>query len=132
MKESPETPPPLPLEVVAPEPTRDSGSRRGSGTTPGGVPFHPWSAALLLAVDNLWSLPDFAVITLAFTVPACFLMVFVGVFFIQRRRRADSVGKALTKAFLLAGIAAIPTSVTGTPVGLALLAWAGIRHPWRP
>lgn len=130
MKESPDVPP-LPLEVVSPEPPRDSGSRRGSETKPGGVPFHPWSAALLLAVDNLWALPDFAVITLAFTVPACFLMVFTGVFFIQHRQRDDSVGKALAKALLLAVIAAVPTSVTGTPVGLILLGWAGIRHPWK-
>lgn len=131
MKPTPEAPPPLPLEVVPPEPPRDSGARRPAGARPGPVPFHPWSAALLLAVDNLWALPDFAVITLAVTVPACFLMVFAGVFLIQRRHRGDAVGVALAKALLLAVIAAVPTSVTGTPVGLALLAWAGIRHPWK-
>lgn len=129
MKPSPEAPPPLPLEVVPPGASRDSGARRPAGTRP--VPFHPWAAALLLAVDNLWTLPDFAVITLGVTVPACFLMVFAGVFLIQRRHRGDSVGLALAKALLLAVIAAVPTSVTGTPVGLALLAWAGIRHPWK-
>lgn len=131
MKESPEAPPPLPLEVVPPGPPRDSGSSRRPGTKPGSVPFHPWSAALLLAVDNLWALPDFAVIALAVTVPACFLMVFAGVFYIQRRHQGDFRGKAFAKAMVLAVIAAIPTSVMGTPVGLALLAWAGIRHPWK-
>ena len=131
MKESPEAPPPLPLEVVPPGPPRDSGPSRRPGTKSGVVKFHPWSAALLLAVDNLWALPDFAVITLAVTVPACFLMVFAGVFLIQRRHQRDSAGKSFAKALVLAVIAAIPTSLTGTPVGLALLAWAGIRHPWK-
>ncbi len=127
MKEPAEVPPPLPLEVVPP----DAGPKRGAGNSMRRVPFHPWSAALLLAVDNLWALPDFALIALAFTVPACFLMVFVGVFLVQRRRAGDSIGVSLAKAFLLAVVAAIPTSLTGTPVGLALLAWAGIRHPWK-
>lgn len=131
MKESPEVPPHLPLEIVRPELPRDSGANRQTGAKASSVLFHPWSAALLLAVDNLWALPDFAVITLAATVPACFLMVFAGVCFIQRRHQRDSVGGAFAKALVLAVIAAIPTSVTGTPVGLALLAWAGLRHPWK-
>ena len=38
----------------------------------------------------------------------------------------DSRGRALTFATILSVLAAIPTFVTGTPVGLALLAWTGL------
>jgi len=38
----------------------------------------------------------------------------------------DATGRALTFATILAVLAAIPTPVTGTPVGFALLAWTGL------
>jgi hypothetical protein len=129
MQEPRESPPALPLEVVPPElPARPvpSGERIPDRGSPA---FHPWSALLLLVVDNLWNLAEFAVIDLPITVPLCFLCVFAGTFLVQRRRNQDSVGRALAKALFLGVVAAVPFSVTGTPVGLALLAWAGIRHP---
>jgi hypothetical protein len=86
---------------------------------------------LLLVADNLWTLAEFAVVSWLLTVPLSFLVVFTGTFQIQRCQGGDSVGRALAKALLLGAIAAVPFSVTGTPVGLALLAWAGIRHPWK-
>jgi lipid-A-disaccharide synthase-like uncharacterized protein len=96
------------------------------------VAFHPWSALALVVVDNLWNLPEFAApALLAFTVPMAFVTVFLGVFVAQRRRNQDSRGAAFWKAVFLGVLAAIPTSITGTPVGLAMLAWAGIQHPWR-
>ncbi len=124
-----ESPPTLPLEVVSPEPSArpDPGPDRPSRPPL----FHPWSATLLVAVDNLWALPDFTVIAWFITVPLSFLSVFAGTYLVQRRHGRDSVGHALAKAVLLGAVAAVPTAVTGTPVGLALLAWAGIRHPWK-
>jgi hypothetical protein len=118
MKEFPEVPPPLPPEMVPPELPRDCGSRRQT-ERPSIVRFNPWSAALLLAVDNLWALPDFAVTALAVTVPVCFLMVFSGVFFIQRRQQTGSVSIAPAKALVLAVIAAMPTSITAPPSACA-------------
>ncbi|HTI73026.1 MAG TPA: hypothetical protein VMF06_23835 [Candidatus Limnocylindria bacterium] len=91
------------------------------------VPVHPAAAALLLVVDNLWGLADFAIVDWILTIPACFITVFVPTFLIQRRLRKDSVGMALVKALFLGIVAAVPFSVTGTPVGLAILAWAGIK-----
>lgn len=93
------------------------------------APFHALSALLLLVVDNLWNFSDWLVITYLVTVPLSFLSVAVPVFFIQRAKQGDPVGKALLKAGLLGVVAAVPFSVTGTPVGLALLAWAGVKHP---
>jgi hypothetical protein len=39
----------------------------------------------------------------------------------------NRVGRAFLFALLLGIVAAVPTSITGTPVGLALLAWTGIN-----
>ncbi len=86
-----------------------------------------------MIVDTLWSLPEFAMpALLAFTVPLAFFTVFLSVFVAQRRHNGDARLSALWKALLLGILAAVPTFITGTPVGLALLAWAGIKHPWRP
>ena len=95
------------------------------------APFHPYSAALLIVVDNLWNLADWTVIGWLLTIPLSFLSVAVPVFWIQRRQNRDRRRVALAKAVFLGAVAAVPFSVTGTPVGLALLAWAGFKHPWK-
>ena len=100
-------------------------------TTDARAPFHPYSAALLIAVDNLWNLADWTVIGWFLTIPLSFLSVSMPVFWIQRRRNGDRRRIALAKAVFLGVVAAVPFSVTGTPIGLALLAWAGLKHPWK-
>ena len=92
-----------------------------------GQPIHVLSALILVAVDNLWNLADWAVVDWVFTIPLSFLTVFVPVFFLRRHLKKDSYGRALAFAMLLGVLAAIPTSITGTPVGLGLLAWTGLR-----
>ena len=115
-------PPVIDVEVV-PE-----GPRAGSQEAPrsGRAPVHPLSAILLLAVDNLWMLEDWAVVTWIFTIPLSFVSVAVPTFFIQKLVNKDRFARAFGLALLLGTIAAVPTSVTGTPVGLALLAWTGL------
>lgn len=115
----------LPPESPAPPPLTPPNPGRPR------VWFEPLSALALLLADNLWLFPEFLVVSWGVTVPLCFLTVLVSVYLIQRRRAGDRRRIAFAKALILAIIAAVPTSVTGTPVGLALLAWAGIRHPWR-
>jgi hypothetical protein len=92
---------------------------------PAGPPIHPLSAVLLVVVDNLWNLAEFAVIDWIVTIPLSFISVSVPVYFLQRFLRHDSRGRALAMAFLLGVLAAVPLSITGTPAGLAILAWAG-------
>ncbi|MBI3877313.1 MAG: hypothetical protein HY300_15375, partial [Verrucomicrobia bacterium] len=92
----------------------------------GSAPFHPLSSTLLLVVDNLWNLADWAAAAWVFTIPLSFLSVAAPVAMIQRRLHGDSWGRALLKGFFLGILAGVPTSITGTPVGIALLAWAGI------
>jgi hypothetical protein len=90
--------------------------------------FHPLSATLLLTIDLLWTFADWALITWFVTIPLSFLTVFVPTFLVQWRMNGDSPGRAFLKALLLGVLAAVPTAISGTPVGLALLAWAGIRR----
>lgn len=95
------------------------------------VPVHPLAAAALVFVDNLWMLADWNALTWFLTIPLSFLSVAFTTLFIQRFIHRDSWGKALAKGFLLGVLAGVPTSITGTPVGLALLTWAGILRAKR-
>lgn len=96
----------------------------------GGPPVHPLAALLLVVVDNLWLLPEFLVIDWAITIPLCFITVLVPVLLIQKLLKKQPFGTALGYSVLLAVVAAVPTSLFGTPVGAALLAWFGISRLW--
>ncbi len=109
----------VPVEVLPPDSnpsTTESDSR----------PIHALSALILVAVDSLWAVFDWAPPIWPLAIPFCFIAVFVPTFLIQKHLKRDSSGRALTFASVLAVLAAIPTFVTGTPVGLALLAWSGL------
>jgi hypothetical protein len=91
-----------------------------------GPPIHALSALILVVVDNLWNLTEWAVVDWIVTIPLSFVTVAVPVFLLQKFLKKDSNGRALAFAFLLGALAAVPTSITGTPVGVGLLAWSGI------
>lgn len=110
-------PPVIEVEVMQDEPR--AGSAKG--------PVHPLSAILLMAVDNLWMLADWSAMAWLFTIPLSFVTVAVPTFLIQKLVQKDSFTRAAGLSFLLGTIAAIPTSILGTPVGLALLAWTGLN-----
>jgi len=109
----------VPVEVLPPEPT-------ASTTGSQGPPIHALSALVLVAVDNLWNLAEWVVVDWIVTIPLSFITVFVPVFLLQKFLKRDSNGRALAFASLLGVLAAIPSSITGTPIGLALLAWTGL------
>ncbi len=92
------------------------------------APVHPLAAALLVFVDNLWMLADWNAVTWFLTIPLSFLSVSIATTFIQRWLHRDTWGRSLGKGLLLGVLAGVPTSVTGTPVGVALLTWAGIMR----
>jgi integral membrane sensor domain MASE1 len=109
---------PVPVEVLPPLPP---------AAAPGdGPPIHTLSALILVAVDSLWAVFDWLPPAWIVAIPACFAAVFVPTFLIQKHLKNDSKGRALTFATILAVLAAIPTPITGTPVGLGLLAWTGL------
>jgi hypothetical protein len=92
------------------------------------LPIHPLAAVLLLAVDNLWNLADWAVVTWILTIPLAFASVFFPTLYLHRRKLGQSRGKALAWATFLGAIAAVPFSVAGTATGALLLAWLGINR----
>jgi len=95
---------------------------------PADAPVHPLAAALLVFVDNLWMLADWNAVTWFLTIPLSFFSVAFITVFIQRCLHRDGWGKSLGKGLLLGVLAGVPTSITGTPVGIALLTWAGIMR----
>jgi len=113
---------PVPVEVLPPV----SALPAPSAASVEGPPIHVLSALLLVAVDSLWALFDWLPPVWLIAIPGCFAAVFFPTFLIQKHLKKDSNGRALTFAAILGVLAAIPTFVTGTPVGLALLAWTGL------
>jgi len=91
-----------------------------------GPPIHALSALILVAVDSLWAIFDWVPPVWIVAIPGCFAAVFIPTYLIQRHLKNDSKGRALAFATVLAVLAAIPTFITGTPVGLGLLAWTGL------
>jgi hypothetical protein len=113
----------VPVEVLPPE---HAGAGTGVPPVTDSQPIHALSALILIAVDSLWAVFDWAPPIWPLAIPFCFVAVFLPTFLIQKQLKRDSTGRALTFASVLAVLAAIPTPVTGTPVGLALLAWTGL------
>ncbi len=118
-------PPLIEVEVVPEAEGSPRGGRRPTAPLP---PVHPLAALILLAVDNLWSLAEWAVMSWVVTIPAAFLSVFVPTLILHRRNLGQSKPRALAWATLLGTIAAVPFSVGGTAIGAALLAWLGIQR----
>src|SRR5262245_27011763 len=112
----------IPIEVLPPE-SAQSGAKSAPAE---GSPIHALSALLLIAVDSLWAVSNLAPPIWIVAIPGCFAAVFLPTFLIQKHLKRDSTGRALAFASLLAVLAAIPTPITGTPVGLGLLAWSGL------
>ncbi|HOX55464.1 MAG TPA: hypothetical protein P5205_00985 [Candidatus Paceibacterota bacterium] len=112
----------VPLEILPPQ----LPAAAPPAATVDGPPVHALAALILVAVDSLWATFDWLPIDWPIAIPSCFAAVFVPTFLIQRYLKNDSKGRALAFASILAVLAAIPTFITGTPVGLGLLAWTGL------
>jgi hypothetical protein len=89
--------------------------------------IHPLSAALLIAVDSLWTIADWAVLAWPVTIPLSFAAVYLPSLLIQKHFKKDSIGRSAAIAAFLGVLAAIPTPITGTMVGTLALALAGFR-----
>lgn len=108
------------------EPEVVEGPSRGTATPEGPV-IHPLSAICMVVVDLVWTLPEVA----GFLVPVMFLsLVSVGgiTFLVQKFIRGDSNGRAAAVALFLGVLAAVPTPITGTAVGILVLGMAGLHH----
>jgi len=110
----------VPVEVLPPAPAEAANPPSDR------APIHALSALLLVAVDSLWAVFDWAPPIWIVAIPFCFAAVFVPTYLIQRNLKHDSRARALTFAMIWGVLAASPLPITGTPVGLGLLAWTGL------
>jgi hypothetical protein len=89
--------------------------------------IHPLAALLLMVIDALWTMADWATMAWIFTIPLSFLAVFLPTFFIQKHMNGDSTGKAMAVSAFLGILAAVPTPIMGTTVGAIALGLSGLR-----
>jgi hypothetical protein len=116
-------PPSLPPQSPVPaRPIPIPGTSGPVGGTPPKPLFHPASAVVLVGIDALWTLPDLDVPMWIVLIPLCFVCS-LPVFCIQKLIHRDPVLRAFGVAVLCGVLAAVPFPVTGTVVGLAILAW---------
>ncbi len=97
-------------------------------TTRTGGAIHPYSAGLLIILDNVFFGANAATFGLGTPVIAmiAFCVTGTGVFLTQRFLVEEEAGPSLARGFFLGTLAGVPTSLTGTGTGLALLARAGL------
>ena len=94
------------------------------------APIHPLAALATIVLDNV-----FGVFELVDPLALILTSVSVGVIgtvttmFVQRYLAKDSWGVSIAKGLVMGIIAGVPFQVTGTAVGIPLLAWAGL-HEW--
>jgi hypothetical protein len=92
--------------------------------------YHPASGVVILGLDWLAFGTDLVTDLLALPLVCIlsFIVTFPVVFAIQSKWSKDTVGPALGKAFIGAFLVALPFPITGTLLGAAILALAGLPH----
>ncbi|MEO8395094.1 MAG: hypothetical protein ABI700_19005 [Chloroflexota bacterium] len=98
-----------------------------------GAPIHPISAIMVIVLDTLWkpveagaAISVVGLVTVPFLIAILAIVSFVGVFLVQKFIANDALGSTVAKAFVMSVVVAVPFPVTGTIVGVPLLAWAGL------
>ena len=93
------------------------------------APIHPLSALATIVLDNV-----FGVFEIVDPMALIFTSLTVGVLggltttMVQRYLSKDSWGASIAKGLVMGIFAGVPFQVTGTAVGLPLLAWAGLHE----
>lgn len=90
--------------------------------------IHPLAAVVLVVVDSLWTLADWAAVLWLVTIPLSFVAVAFPTLLVQKLLNRDSLPRALAVATFLGVLAAVPTPVMGTAAGAFVLALAGWRR----
>jgi|GEM_PF-427720 len=92
--------------------------------------YHPASGVVILGLDWLVFGTDLMTGFLALPLLCIlsFLVTFPVLYAIQMKWAKDKVGPALGKSFLGAFLVALPFPITGTMLGAAILALAGLPH----
>lgn len=94
------------------------------------APIHPLAALATLVLDNVFGVIELAdPLVLILTSATVGVVATVTTMLVQRYLARDSWGASVAKGLVMGIIAGVPFQVTGTAVGIPLLAWAGL-HEW--
>jgi hypothetical protein len=119
------------LTSLIPIPSKSSDQQEARQEAPPARPakslIHPLAALLLMVIDALWTMADWATMAWIFTIPLSFFAVFLPTFFIQKHMNHDSAGKAMAVSAFLGILAAVPTPIMGTTAGAIALGLSGLR-----
>ncbi len=93
-------------------------------------PINPLAAFVTVVLDNVFGVLELVdPLVILFTSVIVAAAGTVSTTLIQRHLAKDGWGKAVAKGLAMGIIAGVPFPVTGTALGVPLLAWAGL-HEW--
>ena len=88
-------------------------------------PIHPLAALTTIVLDNVFGMIELVPGAVAVTSFVVGGIGFLTTTLIQRHLAKDEWGAAVAKGLVMGVLAGVPYQVTGTAVGIPLLAWAG-------
>jgi hypothetical protein len=94
------------------------------------APVHPLAALATIVLDNVFGVIELVdPLTILLTSLTVGVVCTVATTLVQRYLAKDEWGPAIAKGLVMGIVAGVPFQVTGTVVGVPLLAWAGL-HQW--
>jgi hypothetical protein len=94
------------------------------------APVHPLAALATIVLDNVFGVIELVdPLTILLTSLTVGVVCTVATSLVQRYLAKDEWGPAIAKGLVMGIVAGVPFQVTGTVVGVPLLAWAGL-HQW--
>jgi hypothetical protein len=94
------------------------------------APVHPLAALATIVLDNVFGVIELVdPLTILLTSLTVGAIGTVTTMLVQRYLAKDSWGVSVAKGLVMGIVAGVPFQVTGTAVGIPLLAWAGL-HEW--
>ena len=94
------------------------------------APIHPLAALATIVLDNVFGVFELVdPLALILTSIGVGVLGTVTTMLVQRYLAKDSWGASVAKGLVMGIIAGVPFQVTGTAIGIPLLAWAGL-HEW--
>lgn len=93
-------------------------------------PVHPLAALVTIVLDNVFGVIEIVGLpAILFTSLGVGALCATTCMLVQRYLAKDGWGASVAKGLVMGIIAGVPFQVTGTAVGIPLLAWAGL-HEW--
>jgi len=94
------------------------------------APIHPLAALATIVLDNVFGVVELVdPLALLLTSLGVGVLGTVTTMLLQRYLARESWGASVAKGLVMGIIAGVPFQVTGTAIGIPLLAWAGL-HEW--